>query len=224
MRNVSDGKHANTSSWTSREAYLMAAVCLLIGVAIGYFARGAATQQPAATAASPAAPAPADTGNAQVTPAQLKHMADVQAQPLLQQLRNSPSDAALLAKLGNIYYDTQQYGDAVKYYDRSLQSNPQNVNVRTDMGTAYWYMGDPDTAIAQFEKSLTYNPNHPDTLYNMGIVKLQGKNDAAGAIAVWEKLMKVDPAFAARANVSEMIAKARQQAGGSAAQPMLPGR
>jgi tetratricopeptide (TPR) repeat protein len=91
------------------------------------------------------------------------------------------------------------------------------------MGTAYWYMGDPDTAIAQFERSLTYNPNHPDTLYNMGIVKLQGKSDPAGAIAVWEKLMKVDPAFAARANVSQMIAKARQQAGG-AAQSMLPGR
>jgi cytochrome c-type biogenesis protein CcmH/NrfG len=193
----------------------MATVCLLAGIAIGYLLRGPGTAQPAAASSGSASGTTPTMGDSQVSPAQLKHMADLQAQPLLQQLRSSPNDAALLAKIGNIYYDTQQYSEAVKYYDRSLQANPQNVNVRTDMGTAYWYMGDPDTAITQFQRSLSYNPNHPDTLYNMGIVKLQGRNDAAGALAAWEKLAKVDPAFATRASLSEKIAQARQQAAAS---------
>jgi cytochrome c-type biogenesis protein CcmH/NrfG len=38
---------------------------------------------------------------------------------------------------------------------------------------------------------------------------------AAGALAAWEKLAKVDPAFATRANLSEKIAQARQQAAAS---------
>jgi cytochrome c-type biogenesis protein CcmH/NrfG len=149
-------------------------------------------------------------------------MADTKVQPLLLRLRSSPNDAALLADIGNTYYDTQQFGEAVKYYERSLQVNPQNVNVRTDMGTSYWYLGDPDTAIAHLQKSLSYDPNHSNTLYNLGIVKLHGKQDAAGAVAVWEKLMKVDPAFAARANLSDMILKARQQTGGNAASAGQP--
>jgi cytochrome c-type biogenesis protein CcmH/NrfG len=213
MHKLANRTQTTASNWTSREAYLMATVCLLVGIAIGYLLRGPSTTPPqTSTAGAASVTPPAGMGESQVTPAQLKHMADVQAQPLLQQLQSSPNDAALLAKLGNVYYDTQQYSEAVKYYERSLQSNPQNVNVRTDMGTAYWYMGDPDTAITQFQKSLSYNPNHPDTLYNLGIVKLQGKNDAAGALAAWEKLAKVDPAFATRANLSDKIAQAKQQA------------
>jgi cytochrome c-type biogenesis protein CcmH/NrfG len=214
MHKLANRTQTTASNWTSREAYLMATVCLLVGIAIGYLLRGPSTTQPqASTAGAASVTPPASMGDSQVTPAQLKHMADVQAQPLLQQLQSSPNDAALLAKLGNVYYDTQQYSEAVKYYDRSLQGNPQNVNVRTDMGTAYWYMGDPDTAITQFQKSLSYNPDHPDTLYNLGIVKLQGKNDPVGALAAWEKLAKVDPAFAARANLSDKIAQAKQQGG-----------
>lgn len=213
MHKLANRTQTATSNWTSREAYLMATVCLLVGIAIGYLLRGPGTAPSTPGAAVSPSAAPAAMGDSQVTPEQLKHMAEVQTRPLLQQLQSSPNDAALLAKIGNVYYDTQQYSEAVKYYDRSLQTNPENVNVRTDMGTAYWYMGDPDTAITQFQKSLSYNPNHPNTLYNMGIVKLHGKEDAAGALAVWEKLAKVDPAFATRSNLSDKIAQVKQQAG-----------
>ena len=53
--------------------------------------------------------------------------------------------------------------------------------MRTDMATAMWYSGDADGAIKQYEQSLKFQPTHAQTLFNMGIVKWQGKKDGKGA-------------------------------------------
>ena len=82
--------------------------------------------------------------------------------------------------------DAKPYPAAIDYYERSLKSQPANASVRTDLGTAYWYNGKLDAAISEFNEALTYQPNKPDTLFNLGIVKWQGKKDTDGAIAAWE--------------------------------------
>jgi cytochrome c-type biogenesis protein CcmH/NrfG len=149
-------------------------------------------------------------GGQQPTPEQMKRMADTQAAPLLAQLKSSPNDPALLAQIGNVYYDTQQYKEAIGYYDRSLQADPKNPNVRTDMGTAFFYMGDADRAISEFEKTLTYDAKHGQTMFNLGMVKWQGKGDAKGAVESWERLLKAVPDYPDRANVEQLIARAKQ--------------
>ena len=72
------------------------------------------------------------------------------------------------------------------------------------MATAYWYMGNADTAIAEFNKALTYAPTNPNTLFNLGLVKWQGKHDSAGAIAAWKKLLAANPAYESR-DVSTVV-------------------
>ncbi len=148
----------------------------------------------------------------QVTPDQMKHMADQQAKPLLADLARDPKDLPTLIKAGNTYYDAQQYKDAITYYQRALDVQPSNADVRTDMGTAYWYMGDADTALREFDRSLQYNPTHPGTLLNMGVVKWQGKMDVNGAVAAWQKLLDTNPNFSERAQVEQLIGRARQHA------------
>lgn len=200
---------ATNSGWTSTQAYVFAVICLLIGVLAGYFLRGSGT--PAATPVATTSGAPAGMGGGQQpTPEQMKHMADTQAEPLLAQLKSNPNDPALLAQIGNVYYDTQQYKDAVGYYERSLNVDPSNPNVRTDMGTAYFYMGDADRAISEFEKTLTYDAKHGQTMFNLGMVKWQGKGDAKGAVEAWERLLKTVPDYPDRANVEQLIARAKQ--------------
>jgi cytochrome c-type biogenesis protein CcmH/NrfG len=208
MATVNGSKQATSSGWTSTQAYVFAVICLLTGLAAGYFLRGSGTAQPAAPVATSGAPA--GMGEGQPTPEQMKQMAETQAQPLLEQLKSNPNDAALLAKIGNVYYDTQQYKEAVGYYERSLNSDPKNPNVRTDMGTAYFYMGDADRAISEFEKALTYDPKHGQTMFNLGMVKWQGKGDAKGAVQSWERLLKDVPDYPERANVEQLIARAKQ--------------
>jgi len=78
------------------------------------------------------------------------------------------------------------------------------------MGTGYWYMGDADRAIAEFDKALSDSPDNPNTLFNRGLVKWQGKKDSAGALADWQKLLAVNPDYQAKDQVNKMIAQVRQ--------------
>ena len=221
--------NSSSVNWTGVQAYTLAVVCLLLGMAGGWLIRGSqspATAVAAVETASPSASAPAAMGggmNAQPTPEQMKKMADSQAAPLIEKLKSDPNNPELLASVGNFYYDAQQYPIAVDYYGRALKAKPADAGVRTDMATAYWYMGNADTAIAEFNKSLTYEPNKANTLFNLGLVKWQGKMDINGAVADWEKLLATNPNYEGKDKVEEMIAQAKKHSGvkpGTAAKPL----
>ena len=192
------------------QLYVVAIICLAVGIAIGYFFRGSESSSSVQTQSVQQQSAPAGMGSGQVTPEQLKHMADKQVEPLLAKLQATPKDPALLAEIGNTYYDAQLYNDAVSYYQRSLEIAPKNASVRTDYGTAYWYMGDADKAIAEFNTVLKEEPNMANTLFNRGMVKWQGKMDVAGAVADWQKLLDTNPTYENRDKIVQLIAKAKE--------------
>jgi len=68
-----------------------------------------------------------------------------------------------------------------------------------------------DAAIAEFNKSLTYDPKKAGTLFNLGIVKWQGKKDGPGAVAAWKNLLETNPAYPDKDAVLQLMAQARQQ-------------
>jgi tetratricopeptide (TPR) repeat protein len=204
--------HTNRISmeqWTMPWALMLAAACLMAGIAGGWLMRewkssaiAASTQAAPTSAQGPKAPAPPASD-----PAQVKAMADAEAAPMLVRLQSDPNNPELLTSVGNLYYDAQQYPTAVDYYERALKSKPSDTAVRTDMGTAYWFMGKADAAIAAFNQALTYEPNNPNTLFNRGLVRWQGKTDAAGAVADWEKLLASNPNYAGKDKVEQLIAE-----------------
>jgi len=153
----------------------------------------------------------------------MQKMADTQAAPLIEKLKSDPANAELLASIGNLYYDAQQYPTAIDYYQRALKSEPKNTGVRTDMATAYWFMGNADAAIAEFQKSLSYEPTKANTLFNLGIVEWQGKMDIDRAVATWQKLLDTNPNYEAKDKVLELMAQAKKHSGvkpGTAAKPL----
>lgn len=202
--------------WTSKQALILMVLCLSVGITGGWLIRGlrrpaevaaakpAGVPSPAPAAPSAAAPAP--------SPAQLKSMADSEAAPLLQKLSSDPENPELLTSIGNLYYDAHQYPVAVDFYGRALQSKPSDAAVRTDMATAYWYLGNTDAAIAEFNKALTFAPNSPNTLFNLGLVKWQGKHDSAGAISDWKKLLDANPNYESKDKVQQMLNEVEKQA------------
>jgi tetratricopeptide (TPR) repeat protein len=184
---------------------LLGAVCLAVGLAAGWLIRG--WQSPTA-AASTAIAGPATTGApSAANTAQLKQQADRQAAPLLEQLKTQRDNADLLSSIGNLYYDAQQYQTAVDYYTRSLKAKPGDASVRTDLGTAYWYLGNADAALEQFNTALKDAPNNANTLFNRGLVKWQGKGDAAGAIDDWKTLLQANPNYEGKDKVQQMLAQ-----------------
>jgi len=202
---------ASNVQWTSVQAYTLAVICLLAGIAGGWLIRGSQSPAVVSQETPGASGAGMQSSGAQTpTPAQMKHMADTQAGPLLERLKSDPSNAELLANIGNLYYDARQYAIAIQYYKKSLDLQPTQSGVRTDMGTAYWYTGDADTAIAEFNKSLAYESENPNTLFNLGIVKWQGKMDVEGAVAAWQKLLDTNPTYEGREKVQQLIAQAKR--------------
>lgn len=201
--------------WTSVQSNSLAAICLLLGIAGGWFLRGSqssAVPGPGLVAGVSAPVNSAVAESSQMTsPARLKEIADEQAAPLLEKLKSDPRNPDLLTGIGNLYYDAQQYSSAVDYYGRALKARPADAAVRTDLGTAYWYMGNADEAIAEFNKALAYEPTNPNTLFNLGLVKLRGKKDSSGAMADWEKLLAANPTYQGKDKVNQMIAEAKKQ-------------
>jgi cytochrome c-type biogenesis protein CcmH/NrfG len=222
---MTDSNRTSPEQWTSVQAYALAVICLLVGIAGGWFIHG--SQSPAAAAAeAPSASAPAMGGaNAAPqtpSPAEMQKMADTQAGPLIDKLKADPNNAGLLENIGNVYYDAQIFPTAIDYYQRALKVEPSNTGVRTDMATAYWYTGNADAAITEFQKSLSYEPTKPNTLFNLGIVEWQGKMDIDKATATWQKLLDTNPNYEAKDKVLELMAQAKKHSGVKPGTPAKP--
>ena len=202
MKNPTPNK---TAGWTNVQVYTAIVVVLIVGGVGGYLlhssgtpTQSSASDLPSGTSLPPSAIA--------VAPAQAM---DAEVKPLLARLDANPRDVPALTELGNTYFDASQWPAAIAYYTRVLNETPSNPDVRTDMGIAYYYSGDADRALREFDQALKDDPQHVQTLFNVGVVKMGGKNDPKGAIAAWESLLKIDPAYKDRAKVETMLAEAR---------------
>jgi cytochrome c-type biogenesis protein CcmH/NrfG len=199
--------------WKTAQVYAMASTCLVIGLAFGYLFRGTASRS---TSPAPAAPTPASTtmsaGTRPKMPSleDMKHMADKKAEPLLAKLKADPNNSDLLNQIGTLYKATHQFKEAEEYFQRAIAANSKNIAARTDLASCLFYQGDADGAIQQLEKSLTYDPKDANSLFNLGMIRLQGKKDPSAAIAAWQKLLKLNPTLAAdkKATVEKLIAEA----------------
>jgi len=195
----------------------MAAVCLLIGLPVGYLFRGSQSQALAPTNAIPASATGgmphAGMGGATPTMAQMKRMADRKAGPLLAKLKTDPDNADLLIQAGSIYQTTHQFKEAAEYYGKSLNVKPKNVAIRTEMATCLYYLGDVDGALKQLQQATTDDPKDANSLFNLGFIRWQAKKDSKGALAAWQQLLKTNPQLEAnkKAKVEKLIADARRQ-------------
>lgn len=204
-----------TDQWPLKRIMLLGATCLIVGITAGWLIRGWETPVTTSQAATMLRSNGSDASpSASVDTGRLKEQADSQAAPIIAQLKAQPDNADMLTSVGNIYYDAQQYPIAIDYYQHALKIKPADTSVRTDMGTAYWYMGNADAAIAQFDQALTYAPTNANTLFNRGLVRWEGKGDAAGATADWKKLLDTNPGYEARPKVEQMLAEVAKHSAG----------
>jgi cytochrome c-type biogenesis protein CcmH/NrfG len=163
----------------------------LFGIIIGWVlgsqqaANTARNAPPAAQAAAPQQQASSAPQPAPIDPERVKALESVAAQ--------NPKDAQPRVQLGNIFFDGEQYSQAITWYEQALKLNPNDANVSTDLGVAYYYTNQPDRALAQFDHSLRVDPQHIKTLLNVGIVRAFGKQDFAGAAKAWQQVVDIDP-------------------------------
>ncbi len=163
---------------------------ILFGVIVGWVL---GSQQARSTV--PVAPPPAQaasTGSA-ASASQAVPLDQERVKALMAVAQQNPDDAQPRVQLGNMYFDAEQYPQAITWYEQAMGLKKDDPNVSTDLGVAYYYTNQPDRAIAQFDHSLSLDPKHTKTLLNMGIVRAFGKQDLAGAQQAWEQVVAIAP-------------------------------
>jgi cytochrome c-type biogenesis protein CcmH/NrfG len=193
--------------WSNAQAYSMAAICLILGVVVGYLVHApavASSNTPATAIASPPS-APASMPTAQ----DLKRMADKQVAPLIAELQKHPKDADLLTRIGTAYLAAQQYQSAQQYLQQaaSMKASPEILN---ELSFVEYSLGNVDQAIETLNRALKQDARNSKLLYNLGMYEWHGKSDPKAAIAAWQAFLKASPGDPKRAQVEQMIAQAKQ--------------
>lgn len=182
-------------------AFLFIAIAFVAGIVVGVIAAVYYEDK------APIIPPTMKQPTASTTPA--TPSADVQKQidSLRSVLKDDPKNVNALIQLGNLYFDIDQFNQAIETYSKALEVDPKNVDVRTDMGIMYRKKGDYDRAIAEFKRAAELDPKHVNSRYNLGVVLLHDKGDIKGAIKAWEDYLKVDPASPRAENIRNQIGK-----------------
>jgi cytochrome c-type biogenesis protein CcmH/NrfG len=201
MANEPTTASTGSSRLPATKAYGIASICLVAGLVIGYLTGGSpSAPSPRTIVATAEAPhaaqgAISDGHAATRVPSldEMRHAADKQVGPLLDKLKTTPNDTALLVQAGDVYYRSHQFPEATTYYDRAVKADPKNVALETKLASSLYRGGDADGAIAELNQALRYDPKDANSLFNLGTIRLQGKGDGKGALAAWQQLLKSNP-------------------------------
>ena len=132
-----------------------------------------------------------------------------QTAALEEAVKRDPTNADLRTQLGNLYYDGSRFDKAIEEYTESLRIRPGDPHVETDLATSYHYVGQHDRALEALDNVLRHTPGFAQALYNKGVVLQAGKNDAAGAAAAWEELLRSNPDYPQKADLEARIRQLR---------------
>lgn len=181
----------NTGSVSTQT--LVVSVC--VAVAVGFFGgviysslHGGSLPQPQATTSSPMPPVPGQQFQGGIDPQQASAILSLE-----QRVAVNPNDSEAWLQLGNTYFDTHDFVKSINAYNKYLAFQPNNPNVLTDLGIMYRNNGQTTEAIAAFDRAIAADPKHVQAPFNKGIVLLNDMRDPQAAIAVWQKLVEINP-------------------------------
>lgn len=193
---------------------------VLVGWILGSQQTGPAAPPAAGTqaAAASGSGAPTDPGGDPAPPLDLNRATDLERTANAQ-----PANAGVRVDLGNLYFDAKRFDQAIPWYLAALKLNPNDADVSTDLGVSYYYSNQIDQALAQLDHSLTIDPKHAKTLLNQGVIRAFGKEDLAGAMQSWERVVQVAPGTPEAQQAQKFLDKLKEAHAGGAAAGGAPG-
>ena len=118
-----------------------------------------------------------------------------QTELLKERLNTNPEDVSTWINLGNSYFDSDRYEQAIDAYLKALELEPNNSDVLSDLGVMYRRSGKPKKAISTFDEGLRVDSSHTMSLFNKGIVLFYDLDRKNEAIETWTLLASIDPNF-----------------------------
>ncbi len=164
-----------------KENLFFLAVALIVGLLVGIIVGNKGSDAPAGSSSGPA-PVAAPVANYDQNIKMLKEV-----------VAREPQNRTAWVQLGNNYFDSNQYMQAVEAYEKALEMDAADPNVLTDQGVMFRKLGWYDRAVENFQKASRLSPMHTQSLYNLGVVYRYDLKDFDKAIEVWEKFLEIAP-------------------------------
>lgn len=208
----------STSRMTG-SGWMLLAVGLLCGGALGYSLRGAVG--PREEGGMPSGPADVMSGmsggagdggsmqGGQVpgAPGAMPEGVRLMVADYRERLAKNPDDLEALIGMGNLMFDSHQWERSIEHYQKALDKTPGNSDVRVDMAIAYHQLGQNERAVQEMERVTRESPEHRNAWLNLGVVS-SAMGDNARAIRSWEQYLKLEPngphAAAIRAQIEDL--------------------
>lgn len=105
--------------------------------------------------------------------------------------------------------DAGRYQEAIAAYKAVLKREPDSVDAITHLGVILALANHADGAIEAFDRALAISPDYAHALWDKGGVLFDQKQDYEGAIAAWERFVKVAPPGGDRDQVLARIREAK---------------
>jgi tetratricopeptide (TPR) repeat protein len=162
----------------------------LIGFSAGYFAGGGGRPSGGAAASAGAG-------------------GDPRLGELQRAVDRDPENPALLASLGNYYYDRDEWTAAIAAYEKARRKAPKDANLLSDLGAAHRNAGEFELAVAFFRKAREADPQHWQSQLNWVLVEAFDRRNPAEAQKLFDELKQSHPEIPQLDRIQSQISSLR---------------
>ena len=145
-----------------------------------------------------------------------------EAEALRTRLEKDSTDVDARVRLGDIFYDTGNWADAIVQYRAAVRLDSSLANALVDLGVSYYNSGAAAEAERHFQLALKRDPHHPVALFNLGIVS-EGRNQPKAALEYYHRALESNPPDKMRDPLLQAMARVQQKSG-TEARPLPDGR
>jgi tetratricopeptide (TPR) repeat protein len=191
-----------------RPTGLLVVLGVVAAVAIAFvaYAIGHGSAAPAAAGAEGASSA---SSAVPVDPAQVA--------ALMQKITANPQDTTSLQTLGNMYYDANDFANALVFYEKIAVITPKDDGSWIAVAAAAYQSGKEDRAVEAWNKALGINPDNIEAHYGLGFYNLdKTPSDEAKARAEWAKVVAIAP----QSDLAKQVQAELDRLGSQAATPV----
>lgn len=116
-------------------------------------------------------------------------------------LAADPDDFQAIMFIVDTYLENGHSDEAIDFLNRAEKLQPMSVHVQSDFGVVYQRKGQYDLALERYQAALKIDPEDINSLYHIGIIYRDDKNDAQSAMEIFEKILLKNP----EPQISQMV-------------------
>ncbi|MCP4650445.1 MAG: tetratricopeptide repeat protein [PVC group bacterium] len=111
-----------------------------------------------------------------------------------QVLKVDPEFTQALQALGIIYFDLNQWEQAIEYYEQAVQKGVHEQTIYNNIGISYMQLEQYEKAVLYLQKAYDLDPKNVDVCYNLAST-LRDNKEFEKALSLYVKIAKKEPYY-----------------------------